>query len=191
MTAKNVTKLGAVPKAKKVAKAAAENPYAAAAALVAESSSIFEIDFSQVTRLGGGDGAGGAGRGVAANGSNEDPVVYTGQAELGLRRLVAHFAFPRLPLTWAELNGFMEYCENLWVAAGGGQDPKYHKSAQKAARSVDVRRQPWRVPAFDLYVAGDTAGLLALHTRDRTLERVAREWVEFPYPEGHPLFHLN
>lgn len=174
---KKVTKLALAPEP-------VLNPLAAVEKRIAEASSMFDIEHKQVTRIlpeGGG----------AANGDGGDMVVFSGTAELQMRRLIAAFCFPRLPQTWAEYIQVLEYCENLWAAAGGGVDPKYHKNVQKAARQVDMRRQPWRVPAFDLYVVGDWPGLLALHTRDKTMEYIAKSWQEYMYPEGHPLFEWS
>jgi hypothetical protein len=142
-----------------------------------KSPGLFDIDFTQVTRL----------KGDISNGDNTDPVVYSGDAELAMRRLIAHFGFDRLPLTWGELNGMLDYCENLWVAAGGGAPIESVQICQSAAREVDLKYKAWRVPAFDAYVAGDIEKLLSIHTLDKTIERIAAEWKEFPYPEGHPL----
>ena len=141
---------------------------------------LFDIDFNQVTRL----------KGDVANGDNADAVVYSGTAELAMRRLIAHFGFNRLPLTWAELNGVLEYCESFWYADGGGMPVEYAESWRQSARKTELKYLPWRIPALDAYVAGDIETLRQIHAADKTIERVAAEWKEFPYPEDHPLYDI-
>jgi hypothetical protein len=148
--------------------------------LPTESPRLFDIDFTQITRL----------KGDVANGDNMDPVVYSGDAELAICRLAEHYGFDRLPLTWGELNGVLDYCEILWLAAGGGIPSESIMLWQASARKADIKNQPWRVPAFDAYIAGDIEKLRSIHVAERTIERVAAEWKEFPYPEGHPLADL-
>lgn len=130
---------------------------------------LFELDFSQVTRYTDG----------AANGSNDDPVTYSGAVELRLRGLATRFGFERLPRTWAELNGFLDYCEELHGAAGAGVRETERSTWQAAYREVFVRHQPWRVAAFDAYVAGDATALRAAHRDGQVLARLAREFTEF------------
>jgi hypothetical protein len=148
--------------------------------LLPTSPGLFDIDFNQVTRL----------KGDVANGDNADVVVYAATAELAMRRLIAHFGFNRLPLTWAELNGVLEYCENFWYANGGGMPVQYAESWRRSARKVELECLPWRIPALDAYVAGDIETLRKIHAADKTIERVAAEWKEFPYPEDHPLYDI-
>ena len=162
-------KLVKVPKAQRWL--TTSNPYDDAKTAHANASALFDLDYRQATRLAG----------DVANGDNMDPVVYGAQLELGLRQLIAHFGFDRLPLTWAEYNAFLEYTENLWVAAGGGiSEPHAIKIFQESAREVDLKYQPWRVAAFDAYVAGDIDSLRTIHKKDKTLDVIAAKWQEFP-----------
>lgn len=80
------------------------------AELASDPNNLFDIDFSQVARL----------KGDVANGDASDPVVYAGAAELAMRKLVAHFGFDRLPLTWAEFNSFLDYCRAMHRFSGAG-----------------------------------------------------------------------
>jgi hypothetical protein len=122
--------------------------------------SFFDIDFSQITRL----------KGDLANGDNTDLVVYGAYAELAMRRLIARFGFDRLPLSWSELNGVLEYCQDLSLAAGGLHDTLIGEW-QAAARKVKLKYCSWQVPAFDAYVAGD-------------VDKLRRTAPRFDFPAG-------
>ena len=137
------------------------------------SNPINTLDYEQCTRVST----------DAANGANDDKIEYSPLLLAQMTNVAcAHFCFPRIPATWAELHAFTDYASNLWSAAGGGHVPKYVKFAQANARAVDMRIQPWRVPAFDAYIAGDKAELLRIHTEEKTLETIAARWEEFPEP---------
>lgn len=161
---------------------AALNPLELAMEDAEEGFAFFSIDFSQVTRVTG-DGA--------ANGSNSDPVVWAGDAELKMRRIIAKFGLPRLPFTWGEMHGVLDYCLSLCNCNGESMPPEHRQSWRESARHVKSDRQPWQIPALDAYVAGDAVELLAIHTRERTIERVAAEWLEYEYEPGHPLFGID
>lgn len=168
-----------VPAAKRTWKKAA-NPLERAQA-AADLSGLLDVDFTQVTRL----------KSQVANGDVSDPVVYAGAAELAMRKLVAKFGFDRLPLTWAEMNGFFDYCTAMHRFSGAGIPVSSLTLWRQCAREVEQEFHGWRVAAFDAYAAGDVVALLAIHARERTIERVAAEWREYDYEPGHPLFGIE
>lgn len=157
------------------------NPLERAVAQSADATEMLNLNWSQVTRV----------IGDVANGNSTDAVIYFGEAELKMRRIIAMFGFPRLPLTWGEINGVLDYCEGLSNAAGDGYPADCVEMFQIASRRVLVRIQPELVPALDAYVAGNTAALLAIHTREKTIEQLGRGWREYQFPEGHPLFGIE
>jgi hypothetical protein len=162
-------------------RASASNPLQQAEEAIENQRELFNIDFGKITRL----------KGDVANGDGSDAVVYEAEAELAMRRLITHFGFDRLPLTWAEMNGVLDYCENIWIAAGGGIPAASVKDWRKSYREVMENRRPWRIPALDAYVAGDLERLRQVHLQEKTLERVAAEWREFRYEPGHPLYGIE
>ncbi|MGK5008915.1 hypothetical protein [Janthinobacterium sp. MDB2-8] len=137
-----------------------------------DSNNLFEIDFSQVTRL----------KSNVANGDASDPVVYAGAAELAMRKLVAHFGFDRLPLTWGELNGFLDYCQAMHRFSGVGIPTASLLLWKACAREVEQEYYAWRLVAFDAYAAGEISRLLEIHVQQETLKRLARSFRE--YDEG-------
>jgi hypothetical protein len=179
MKSKNCSNVHHLPMPPK--RAASANPLKQAGEAVAKQRELFNIDFGKITRL----------KDNVANGDGSDAIVYEAEAELAMRRLLAHFGFDRLPLTWAEMNGVLDYCENIWVAAGGGIPADSVKDWRRSYREVMEKRRPWRIPAFDAYVAGDIERLRKVHSQEKTLERVAAEWREFRYELGHPLYGIE
>lgn len=146
------------------------------AQLALDPDGLFDIDFSGVTRL----------IGDAANGCASDPVVYTGQSELVMRKFIAHFGFNRLPLTWAELNGMLDYCQDMHRFSGVGIPEKMLVYWKESVREVEEKYHPWRIPAFDAYAAGAQAELIKIHIEAKTLEKIASEFLEFDHgPLGH------
>jgi hypothetical protein len=113
----------------------------------------------------------------AANTSNDNPIVIGGRAELTLRKLIARFGFERLPLTYGELHGLVQYCLDLQYYTHPCSLPEEElRRWHQSTREVLVQYCASVVPAFDLFVAGDLAGLRDLHRRERTLERLGREY---------------
>lgn len=130
---------------------------------------LFDIDFSQVTRL----------KGDVANGDASDPVVYAGAAELAMRKLVAHFGFERLPLTWAELNGFLDYCHAMHRFSGAGIPAASLVLWKECAREVEQQYHGWRLDAFDAYSDGEISRLVEIHVEQETLKRIAGSFREY------------
>ena len=130
---------------------------------------LFDIDFSLVTRL----------KGDVANGDVSDPVVYAGAAELAMRKLVAHFGFDRLPLTWAELNGFLDYCQAMHRLSGAGIPTAALVLWKECARKVEQEYYAWRLDAFDAYSDGEISRLVKIHAEQETLKRIARSFREY------------
>jgi hypothetical protein len=123
--------------------------------------SFLEIDFKRIIRHGGRGGK----------------IAYRGDNELKMHRAINHFGFERIPTTWNELNGLLEYCKHLWMAAGqNAVPPDLINDWRKTGRNIDLKLNPWRVPAFDAYIAGDIEKLRAIHATDITLDRLAEQW---------------
>lgn len=128
----------------------------------------FDIDFRDIAQLTEG----------AANESNDNPVVVSGHAELALRRLTARFGFDRLPRTYGELNGLLDYCFQLQhYASLDTPADEMTRIWRDAARKVLAAHCASLLRAFELVVAGDLAGLRELHRRENTLERLGREYT--------------
>jgi hypothetical protein len=122
---------------------------------------FLEIDFKRIIRHGGRGGK----------------IAYRGENELRMRRAINHFGFDRIPTTWNELNGLLEYCKHLWMASGqNAVPPELIHDWRKTGRNIDLKLNPWRVPAFDAYIAGDIDKLRAIHAVDITIEWLAAQW---------------
>ena len=116
----------------------------------------------------------------AANGDKNDPVVFTGTVEAQMRQVIARYGFERLPLTYGELYGLLDYCEELDSATGAfmpvaADQLLWQKSSFKTWR----KHSPHLMPAIELYAAKDVRGLHDLHRREDTLARLGREFREF------------
>lgn len=131
-----------------------------------------EIDFSDVLRLMGDS---------AANGDNNDPVVFQGRVETQMRALIAKYGFERLPLTYGELAGLMEYCNELDSAAGFGMfsDQRSLRAWQRNSLDTWGEDLPEMLPAKSLYMSGELAALTTVHREQDTLTQLGRRWREF------------
>lgn len=131
-----------------------------------------DIDFPQALRLMGGS---------AANGDKSDPVVFQGDVERQMRALLQRYGFDRLPLTYGELAGLMEYCNELDSACGFGMftDEVSLQAWQKNALDTWADELPQMLPALKLYMAGDIDKLRRLHQQEDTLTQLGRNWREF------------
>lgn len=108
-------------------------------------------------------------------GDAADGIAYGERSERLMRRLVERYGFDRLPRTFAELFGLVDYCDSLDAARGSGMmAPDQLAQWQEASFAVWRRKQPQRMPAIELYCAGDLAGLRALHAREDTLAALGR-----------------
>jgi hypothetical protein len=134
------------------------------------------IDWSQVTRL--------IGDSPAANGDNNDPVVYSAAVEVQLRRLIAKWGFPRLPLTYGEIQAIGDYCLELHSARGENiaWSPEYQKMVQDTHLEFALEYHPEEVEAIRLAIAGDWMALRLHHTKNDTLTKLGRAWKEFDEP---------
>ena len=115
---------------------------------------------------------GDAGHDVAA------PVRFNGEIEALLRQLLERYGFERLPATYGELFGLFEYLDCLDAASGVGMRAREERAEWQAASFVVWRRKsPHLMPAIELYCAGDTAGLKALHRAQDTLTALGRDYL--------------
>ena len=130
------------------------------------------IDFEEIVQLK---------EGSAANADNSDPIVVSGKAELALRRIIARYGFGRMPLTYGELYGLLDYCDELDSGSGIGLDhlPNGIESWQASALITFERHQPHLIPALELYCAGDIEALRELHRRDDTLTQIGKTYRQF------------
>jgi hypothetical protein len=142
---------------------------------------VLNIDLTRITRH----------KCDAVNGNNTDHIIYSDQVKLAMHRLINHFGFDRLPSTWGELNGMLDYCKYLWMASGDKFVPfELMKAWQKTSRNIDQKLAPWRIPAFDAYVVNDIKKLRNIHQADKTMERLGIEWKDFDsgrIPTNRPL----
>jgi hypothetical protein len=128
-------------------------------------------DVMEVTRLMGDS---------AANGDKNDPIVVSGQTELVLRRLTAKFGFERLPLTYGELHGFLDYALHLQGASTEdiAQHPTQAATWRQSVLEICREYFPERLEALELYLAGNLAGLLAHHRAQDTMYRLGQAYRE-------------
>lgn len=148
-------------------------PGPAADKAVVTSEDLYEFDLAGALRLS---------EGCAANGGPQDPVVLQGTTERAVRKLVAEFAFPRLPLTIGEFHALVEYCQMLDTAAGAtmlATDVDMRKTWQAVSIPKYCGFFPQHAQAIRLYCAGNWTALKLLHSQERTLEKLAREYKEF------------
>jgi hypothetical protein len=118
--------------------------------------------------------------GSAANGDKNDPVVYTGEVEAQMREVIARYGFERLPLTYGELTGMLDYVDALDTATGMDM---FDTEAERKTWQGDFKvwRKHWAhlFPAIPLYAAHDVAGLQALHKAEDTLTQLGKKFDEF------------
>ena len=115
---------------------------------------------------------------------NDDPVVYTGKSEFVMRGLIARYGFARLPLTYGELLGFLDYRDMFDLINGESiARESWHEDWQKAGFKVLEKHYPERVAAAKLYFKGDLEGLQALHKRESTLELLGANELPEELPE--------
>jgi hypothetical protein len=128
-------------------------------------------DILEVTRLMGDS---------AANGDKNDPVVVTGRSELALRRLVERFGFERLPQTYGELHGFLDYALHLRGASTEdiAQYPAQAETWRKSVLEICREYFPERVEGTELFMAGDMAGLAKHHRENNTMYRLGQAYRE-------------
>lgn len=116
----------------------------------------------------------------AANGDKNDPVVFSGAVEAQMRKLVADYGFDRLPLTYGELQGLVEYCHDLDSATGRWMfDTDDERRVWQGDFKVWRKHRPHLFPAVELYAEGNLEALRQLHRREDTLTRLGKAWREF------------
>lgn len=141
------------------------------AAVLAAQPEHMDVDFSECLRLVGGS---------AANGDNNDPLVLQGEAKLKFRRLIAMYGFDRLPFTYGEAYGLLNYCELLDTAWGVGTVRNCDLPGwQNSFLKVFKRKRPEMVAPLQLLCKNDLAGLRQLHAAEGTLARLGRAYREF------------
>ena len=116
----------------------------------------------------------------AANGDKNDPVVFSGGVEAQMRAVIARYGFDRLPLTYGELYGLLDYADALDSATGMDM---FDNEADRKAWQGDFKvwRKHWAqlFPAIPLYAAHDLAGLRTLHQQEGTLTQLGLNFDEF------------
>jgi hypothetical protein len=130
-----------------------------------------EFDESEVIRLVGGS---------AANGDKNDPMVFVGKAEVTIRGMVAQYGFDRMPLTYGEFHGFMDYTATLDIVIGSGIVPAARQGdwSEGGLEMWDKTMSQYR-EAGHLFAKGDIAALLAYHKENQVLKRLGQEFEEF------------
>lgn len=130
-----------------------------------------EIDVAKVLLLTGG---------AAANGDNSSPVVFEGEVEQQARAYIAAYGFERLPLTYGELFGLIEYCRDLDSITGRYM---FQTELERKIWQGDYRlwkqNHPEMFPAVELYAAYDLEGLRKLHREQDTLTKLGLSFKEF------------
>lgn len=112
---------------------------------------------------------------------NNDPIVSSGSAEMNLRRLIAHYGFHRLPLTYGEFHGLLDYCDILDIAFGQlDVTPDVRSRWQPYSIDVVCEAHPEMAQAVKLYCKGDKEVLAQLHKKADTLTNLGINYV----PEG-------
>jgi hypothetical protein len=139
--------------------------------ILSRTSDNFDFDETEVLRMCGGS---------AANGDKNDPIVYVGKAESKMRNLIEKYCFDRVPQTYGEYQGFIEYCSTIDVYFGEGVvAPSRQKEWAQAGFSLWEQSMPKFKPAFKLYVDGDLAGLLKYHQENSVLAQLGKDFNEF------------
>jgi len=129
-----------------------------------------DFDFSEVLRLTGDSGG---------KHDNSNAVVLQGRAELKMRQIIARFGFDRLPYSFGELHGIMDYCDSLKVFAGDDFVSADLKAVwQDGSRTLIEQKFPQLLSAFTLYCKGDVDGLHMLHKSDDTLTKLGVDYHE-------------
>lgn len=129
------------------------------------------FDEAQVLRLGGGS---------AANGDKNDPIVFVGNAELSLRQMAAKYGFSRLPLTYGEFQGFLEYCDRLDISMGTGIVPKAQQGSwSKSGVAIWEQTMPDYKPVAGLFAADDLVALRDYHAKHDVLTKLGKAFDEF------------
>lgn len=111
---------------------------------------------------------------------NAVPIVTYGETEQQLRRLVAHFEFPRLPFTIEELQGLLNYCKTLTESKGGllAMPPKEQPLWRDVTLEVTQMYFPVFAEGLASYFDGDFSALKRLHT-ETFYRRLADWWVAY------------
>lgn len=130
------------------------------------------FDESEIFRMGGGS---------AANGDKNDPIVITGKSELAMRKMIAKYGFDRMPLTYGEFQGLLDYCEHLDLVVGEGLVPPERELAWSKNGGVEM----WESTMHDykdagrLYAEGKPGDLLRFHRDHDVLTKLGRNFKEF------------
>lgn len=120
----------------------------------------------------------------AANGDKNDPVVFSGVVETQMRQVIAQYGFERLPFTYGELFGLLDYCDALDCASGINVFPTEHLAIWQEKSFQSYRRaRPELFPAVELFAAQDLEALKKLHRDEDTLKKLGRKFSEFEHDE--------
>lgn len=120
----------------------------------------------------------------AANGDKNDPVVFSGAVEVQMRQVVGQYGFERLPFTYGELFGLLDYCDALDCASGVNVFPSEHLALWQEHSFKSYRRaRPELFPAVELFAAQDLEALKKLHRDEDTLTKLGRKFKEFEHDE--------
>lgn len=139
-------------------------------AKLSETPAFLSIDFDSILLL--------QGEGGAANGDNNDPIVASGKGEIELRKLIAEYGFERMPMTYGELHGLLDYCSLLDSCAGNMHAPHLRAEWQTSSLKVYTRYNPQHAEAFVAYCEGDKEKLRKLHRDHDTLTKLGKDYRE-------------
>lgn len=109
----------------------------------------------------------------------EAPVVFEGEVELKMRKLISHFGFSRLPFTCLELVGLHYYCQFVLSTAAAvrnmpeSEAPIYAESACQVAAQVF----PGYAAGLRAYLSGSPSVLRGYHGTPTIYEELGREYL--------------
>lgn len=107
------------------------------------------------------------------------PIVVHGETEMQLRRLIAHFGFPRLPFTLEELKALTNYCQTIAAPmASINSWPKVDADIWKEVTIETFNRYfPVLTAGFEHYSVGNIEALKAHHTEE-FYGQIVEWWTE-------------
>lgn len=118
----------------------------------------------------------------AANDEPDAPVVFSGQSELQMRRIIEDLGLERMPFTVAEYEGVLEYFD--WFEQATGKHLTAYTTAPHLIVSLHVHelnfareRRPHWAPALELYLQEKGAELKDYHAKHRFVEYLGAWWV--------------
>ena len=118
----------------------------------------------------------------AANDEPDAPVVFTGESELQMRRIIDKLSLERMPFTVAEYQGVLEYLD--WFQDASGEKLTAYTKAphlmvghHKGAVNFARKHFPHWAKPMELYVQNKMEELKAYHAKHRFVEYLGAYWV--------------